>query len=203
MPDDETVSTGQDCPATPEQVSCGSQIASRLPSAPLVPGLQTVPDGLTTSAGQLGPEPVQFSAGSQKKPAPWMSPQNYDAMVDAAPSSMSCAHLLSVLFADHLRFDVKDPAYRGNDRFVMSKGHAAPALYAVLKAKAPCLPVLLQLDRVAACDTPTAVFGIGFQHERFQAAFGQMQRGGKSRQSAADDERVRRRVRVGQVERGL
>jgi transketolase len=49
-------------------------------------------------------------------------------------SSMSCAHLLSVLFADHLRFDIKDPAYRGNDRFVLSKGHAAPALYAVLKA---------------------------------------------------------------------
>jgi transketolase len=49
-------------------------------------------------------------------------------------SSMSCAHLLAVLFADHLRFDVKDPAYRGNDRFLLSKGHAAPALYAVLKA---------------------------------------------------------------------
>ena len=49
-------------------------------------------------------------------------------------SSMSCAHLLSVLFADHLRFDVKEPAYGGNDRFVLSKGHAAPALYAVLKA---------------------------------------------------------------------
>jgi len=49
-------------------------------------------------------------------------------------SSMSCAHLLAVLFSDHLRFDVKDPAYRGNDRFVLSKGHAAPALYAVLKA---------------------------------------------------------------------
>ena len=27
-------------------------------------------------------------------------------------SSMSCAHLLAVLFADHLRFDVKDPAYQ-------------------------------------------------------------------------------------------
>jgi transketolase len=49
-------------------------------------------------------------------------------------SSMSCAHLLSVLFADHLRFDVKDPASLANDRFVLSKGHAAPALYAVLKA---------------------------------------------------------------------
>jgi transketolase len=49
-------------------------------------------------------------------------------------SSMSSAHLLAVLFADHLRFDVKDPASLANDRFVLSKGHAAPALYAVLKA---------------------------------------------------------------------
>jgi len=49
-------------------------------------------------------------------------------------SSMSCAHLLAVLYADHLRTDVKEPAYRANDRFVMSKGHAAPALYAALKA---------------------------------------------------------------------
>jgi transketolase len=49
-------------------------------------------------------------------------------------SSMSCAHLLAVLYADHLRTDVGDPTFPGNDRFVMSKGHAAPALYAVLKA---------------------------------------------------------------------
>jgi transketolase len=48
-------------------------------------------------------------------------------------SSMSSAHLLAVLFADHLRFDVKDPAFPLNDRFVMSKGHAAPGLYATLK----------------------------------------------------------------------
>ena len=48
-------------------------------------------------------------------------------------SSMSCAHLLAVLFADHLRTDVRDPRGPANDRFVMSKGHAAPALYAVLK----------------------------------------------------------------------
>ena len=49
-------------------------------------------------------------------------------------SSMSCAHLLAVLFADHLRTDVADPGALANDRFVLSKGHAAPALYAVLKA---------------------------------------------------------------------
>jgi transketolase len=49
-------------------------------------------------------------------------------------SSMSCAHLLSVLYADHLRYDVSDPKSPANDRFVMSKGHAAPALYSMLKA---------------------------------------------------------------------
>jgi transketolase len=49
-------------------------------------------------------------------------------------SSMSCAHLLAVLFADHLRTDVQDPKNPANDRFVMSKGHAGPALYAGLKA---------------------------------------------------------------------
>jgi transketolase len=48
-------------------------------------------------------------------------------------SSMSCAHLLAVLFADHLRYDVKDPDFPLNDRFIMSKGHAAPGLYATLK----------------------------------------------------------------------
>src|SRR5918996_2547092 len=49
-------------------------------------------------------------------------------------SSMSAAHLVSVLFSDHLRFDVDDPRGAGNDRFVLSKGHASPLLFSVLKA---------------------------------------------------------------------
>lgn len=49
-------------------------------------------------------------------------------------SSLSCAHLLAVMVASHLRYDVEDPKSPANDRFVMSKGHAAPALYATLKA---------------------------------------------------------------------
>ena len=49
-------------------------------------------------------------------------------------SSMSAADLTAVLFADHLRSDVADPRALGNDRFVLSKGHAAPLLYAALKA---------------------------------------------------------------------
>jgi transketolase len=49
-------------------------------------------------------------------------------------SSMSAAHLVAVLFSDHLRFDADDPKNLGNDRFVLSKGHASPLLYSVLKA---------------------------------------------------------------------
>jgi transketolase len=48
-------------------------------------------------------------------------------------SSQSAAHLLAVLFASHLRMDVHDPRREGGDRFVLSKGHAAPGLYAALK----------------------------------------------------------------------
>ncbi|HZB02296.1 MAG TPA: thiamine pyrophosphate-dependent enzyme, partial [Actinomycetota bacterium] len=49
-------------------------------------------------------------------------------------SSLSAAHLVAVLFAEHLRMDVDDPRNVANDRFVLSKGHAAPVLYAALKA---------------------------------------------------------------------
>jgi transketolase len=49
-------------------------------------------------------------------------------------SSLSAAHLLAVLYADHLRFDVADPKALGNDRFVLSKGHASPLIWSVLKA---------------------------------------------------------------------
>ncbi len=49
-------------------------------------------------------------------------------------SSMSAAHLTAVLYADHLRTHVSDPADPANDRFVLSKGHAAPVLYSALKA---------------------------------------------------------------------
>ncbi len=49
-------------------------------------------------------------------------------------SSLSAAHLLAVLYADHLRYDVADPKDTGNDRFVLSKGHASPLMFSVLKA---------------------------------------------------------------------
>ncbi|MET7487865.1 transketolase [Streptomyces sp. NPDC005538] len=49
-------------------------------------------------------------------------------------SSMSAADLMAVLLAHHLRYDFDLPAHPGNDRFVLSKGHASPLLYAAYKA---------------------------------------------------------------------
>jgi transketolase len=49
-------------------------------------------------------------------------------------SSMSAAELMAVLVARHMRYDVADPDNPNNDHLVFSKGHAAPLLYALLKA---------------------------------------------------------------------
>ena len=49
-------------------------------------------------------------------------------------SSMSAADLMAVLLAHHLRYDFDRPVHPGNDRFVLSKGHASPLLYSAYKA---------------------------------------------------------------------
>ncbi len=49
-------------------------------------------------------------------------------------SSMSAADLLAVLQKKYLRYDFDHPQHPNNDRLVFSKGHAAPLLYAFLKA---------------------------------------------------------------------
>jgi len=55
-------------------------------------------------------------------------------------SCLSAADLMTALFFDELRFEVRDPARANNDRFVLSKGHAAPLLYAAW-AEAGAIPV--------------------------------------------------------------
>ena len=46
--------------------------------------------------------------------------------------SLSAADILTALYFSEMNVDPKDPAMKGRDRFVLSKGHAAPALYACL-----------------------------------------------------------------------
>ncbi len=45
-------------------------------------------------------------------------------------SCCSAADVVACLFFGHMRFDAKNPHYHNNDRFILSKGHAAPLLYA-------------------------------------------------------------------------
>lgn len=45
-------------------------------------------------------------------------------------SCCSAADIVAALFFGHMRYDPKNPHYANNDRFILSKGHAAPLLYA-------------------------------------------------------------------------
>ena len=66
------------------------------------------------------------------------------------PSScLSSAELIATLFFRFLRFDIQKPENPYNDRFILSKGHAAPVLYAAL-AEAGAFPTekLLSLRKI-------------------------------------------------------
>ncbi|HUZ07404.1 MAG TPA: transketolase, partial [Candidatus Paceibacterota bacterium] len=45
-------------------------------------------------------------------------------------SCCSAADIVATLFFSQMRYDAKNPRYYNNDRFILSKGHAAPLLYA-------------------------------------------------------------------------
>jgi transketolase len=64
-------------------------------------------------------------------------------------SCLSAADLVAALFFDVMRYDPRDPGNPFCDRFVLSKGHAAPLLYAAW-AEAGAFPVehLLTLRRI-------------------------------------------------------
>ncbi len=46
--------------------------------------------------------------------------------------SLSIAEIMTYLYFKHMNIDPKNPKMENRDRFVLSKGHAAPALYATL-----------------------------------------------------------------------
>ncbi len=48
-------------------------------------------------------------------------------------SCMSAADIVSAIFFNFLKFDIQKPHNINNDRFVMSKGHAIPVVYAAWK----------------------------------------------------------------------
>lgn len=50
-------------------------------------------------------------------------------------SALSIADIVAVLYSDVLRIDPVQPAMRGRDRFILSKGHSCVAVYAALAEK--------------------------------------------------------------------
>src|SRR5256712_10652373 len=64
-------------------------------------------------------------------------------------SCCSAADLVAALFFGHMRYDPKNPKFYNNDRFILSKGHAAPLLYAAW-AETGLFPTedLLKLRRI-------------------------------------------------------
>jgi transketolase len=46
--------------------------------------------------------------------------------------SLSIVEILAVLYKNYMNFDPKNPKKEGRDRLIVSKGHAGPAVYAVL-----------------------------------------------------------------------
>lgn len=49
--------------------------------------------------------------------------------------SLSCVDIITYLYFHHMNVDAQNPKMEDRDRFVLSKGHAAPALYSVLALK--------------------------------------------------------------------
>ncbi|MEW5979114.1 MAG: transketolase [Acidobacteriota bacterium] len=64
-------------------------------------------------------------------------------------SCLSAADLVAALFFHEMRYDPKDSTHPNNDRFILSKGHAAPVLYAAWAEAGIIAPEdLLSLRRI-------------------------------------------------------
>jgi transketolase len=70
--------------------------------------------------------------------------------VGHAGGAVSIAEILAVLYGRELRMDPKNPRWPDRDRFVLSKGHGCPALYAAFSEvgliSEDLLPTLHQID---------------------------------------------------------
>lgn len=59
----------------------------------------------------------------------------YEAQSGHPGGSLSCADILTVLYFNQMNINPQKPDAEGRDRFVLSKGHCSPALYATLARK--------------------------------------------------------------------
>ena len=61
--------------------------------------------------------------------------QIYSAQSGHPGGALSIADLLTILYFNQMEINPENPKYEGRDRFILSKGHASAALYAVLAEK--------------------------------------------------------------------
>lgn len=59
----------------------------------------------------------------------------YESKSGHPGGSLSCADIVTYLYYEKMNIDVNNPKWEQRDRFILSKGHAAPALYSVLAEK--------------------------------------------------------------------
>ncbi len=90
--------------------------------------------------------------------------------------SLSIVDLLVVLYEKHMKIDPKNPKMSGRDRLIVSKGHAGPAVYAMLAEKGyfdkdwlltlnqsnTNLPSHCDMNRTPGVDMTTGSLGQGF-----------------------------------------
>jgi transketolase len=102
-------------------------------------------------AGMTEPRPADLRATATELR------RNILRMIQAARSghpgaALSSADLVTVLYFDEMRVDPADPSWPDRDRFLLSKGHACPVLYAALAMKGyfemERLATLRQLDGI-------------------------------------------------------
>jgi Transketolase, N-terminal subunit len=89
---------------------------------------------------------------------------------------LSVVELLTVLYFEEMHIDPKDPKMEGRDRFICSKGHAGPAVYATLANRGyfdkkelltlnrggTNLPSHCDMNRTVGIDMTTGSLGQGF-----------------------------------------
>lgn len=90
--------------------------------------------------------------------------------------SLSAADIISALYFDEMKIDPRLPYWPQRDRFVLSKGHAAPILYAALAKRGYFAPELLftlrkigsalqghpDMRKTLGVDATTGSLGLGF-----------------------------------------
>ena len=116
--------------------------------------------------------------------------ETYNAGSGHPGGSLSSADVLTYLYFEAMKIDPKNPKWEDRDRFVLSKGHAAPALYAVLAERGyfptSDLPTLRKLgshlqghpdmNKTPGIDISTGSLGIGLSNACGMALAGRLEK---------------------------